>query len=315
MNGKMDVTGSFEPAIRRTKCILFQPFDFTKWVCLGVIIFLETMFESGGRGGAGGGGGNGGAPNVADGVNYAKEWVVENLDFLLPVAVLALVLFIALAILVTWLRSHGTMMLIRAVALDDARIGVNWTETRETAFSLFLFRLGLAAIGFVLFIVFFAVLVSEVLREAALGTESPWPYLARVVPLLVPWICVGLVLWLVKTLLRNFVAPLMYRFELGCADGWRQFRAVSRGNGLRILGFLIIRFVYFIPFVVATILSVCCTCCIGFLPIVHHTLFAPFYVFDRAYSLCIIESLGPEYRMIQPPDTGAVDAGTQVADL
>ena len=70
---------------------------------------------------------------------------------------------------------------------------------------------------------------------------------------------------------------------------------------------MVIRFLYLIPFAVAAALAGCFTCFIGFLPIVHHTLFAPFYVFDRAYSLFVIESLGPEFRIIQPvsQDTGA----------
>jgi hypothetical protein len=43
------------------------------------------------------------------------------------------------------------------------------------------------------------------------------------------------------------------------------------------------------------------TCCIGFLPYVHHVVFAPYYVFDRAYSLYMLESLGPDYQMIATP--------------
>ena len=64
--------------------------------------------------------------------------------------------------------------------------------------------------------------------------------------------------------------------------------------------FLVIRFAYFIAFGIASVLIGCVTCCIGFLPVIHHTLFAPFYVFDRSYSLYVLESLGPDFRIIQP---------------
>jgi len=296
VNGTMNVTASLSAAWTHMKRTLF-PFDFKKWLCLGVIIFVETLFQGGG--GRGSGSGNGGPPNVADGVNQAKDWIIEHLAVLVPIGVFLLALFICLGILFIWLRSRGTMMLIRAVALDDPRIGVNWHESRETGFSLFLFRLVFGALAFLAFILFFAAAAVRVLSEASQGTQEVWPYIVNLLPLVIVGICLGLTFWLAETLLRNFVAPLMYRSNLNCLSAWREFSTLCQGNVLKVAAFLAIRFFYHIPFCILALLAGCFTCCIGWLPVIHHTLFAPFYVFDRSYSLCVIESVGPEYRIIQ----------------
>jgi len=50
----MEVMNSVNAAIARTRRMLFQPFNLSKWVVLGVIIFLDVWF-GGGRNFGGGG--------------------------------------------------------------------------------------------------------------------------------------------------------------------------------------------------------------------------------------------------------------------
>lgn len=304
MTGRMNVTDSLGQAWMHMKRLLF-PFDLNKWVCLGVIIFLDTFLTGGGGGGGGGGHSDdglsdGGPGEMADRVNQANDWVMQNLGILVPIAFLLFVVFIGLVILFTWLQSHGVMMFVRAVAVNDSRIGVNWIETRQPAFSLFLFRLALTAGGFLALALLLVVAATGVVKEAALGTQEPWPYIIHLLPIIILGICVALAFLLLDTLLRNFVAPLMYRSDLKCLEACREFIKICQGNVLMVIVFLFIRFAYFMPFLFAVAISGLFTCCIGWLPIVHHTLFAPFYVFDRAYSLYIIESLGPEHRILHP---------------
>ncbi len=302
----MDVTNSLSQAWQHMKRVLF-PFDFNKWLCLGLIVFFETLFEGGGGvGGSGGGNGsdNGGSTDIADNVIRAKDWVMQNLDILVPVAVALVVVILALLIFFVWLRSHGTMMFILAVAQDDARVGHNWNETSQSALSLFRFRLVLVGAAFLAFALTLAAATARVVEEAVRGTREVWPYVIHLLPVVLLVMSMGLTYWLVETLLRNFVAPLMYRSRRSCLDAWREFGRVCHGNVPMVVVFLFIRFAYFIPFGIATLISGFCTCCVGWLPVVHHTLFAPFYVFDRAYSLYVIESLGPEYLLVPRKPSG-----------
>jgi len=304
----MNMTEALGLAFARMKRMLFQPFEFKKWLCLGVIIFLEVLLQGGG--GNAGSPSQGAPPNISEVVNHVRDWVVTHLAFVLPLAILGIILWISLMILLTWLQSHGTMMLIRAVAVDDPRIGVNWSETKRPAFSLFLFRIALVIVGFVLFLAIVFGAIMQVMAVAATGAAGPGPYLLGLIPVLLLAVCMSFVFWLIGALLRNFVAPLMYVFDINCLDAWREFRGLCRGNVLMLVTFLLIRFVYFVPFFIATVLTGCCTCCIGFLPVVHHTLFAPFYVFDRAYSLYVLESASPKYQIIQ-----SMERGPEIADV
>jgi hypothetical protein len=44
------------------------------------------------------------------------------------------------------------------------------------------------------------------------------------------------------------------------------------------------------------------TCCIGLLPIVHQTLMAPYYFFERSHTLHMLASLGPEFDLLTEPN-------------
>ena len=50
----LSVIDPINPAFARTKRILFQPFDFGKWLRLGFCAFLMGLAEGGGGGGGGG---------------------------------------------------------------------------------------------------------------------------------------------------------------------------------------------------------------------------------------------------------------------
>ena len=64
--------------------------------------------------------------------------------------------------------------------------------------------------------------------------------------------------------------------------------------------FLIIKIIYSMIFGVARSLIGYCTCCIGFLPVVGQAVLAPLHVFERTYSIYVLQSLGPDYAIIEP---------------
>lgn len=307
---KMKTIDALDQALTRTKRIFFQPFDLSVWLRFGFIILLVALTSGGGFQGGGRGGGNWGnsggnaqtftPDNIATETLQAKEWVVANLTVILVVAGLVVCLCFALAALLTWLSSRGEMMLVRAVSLNDPYIGRNWKETRELAWSLFLFRLVLALLslfGFGAILVFAGLAIAG---AAAAGDGTWTALLMPLIPTVLAFIALGVVFGVIGLLLSNFVVPLMYRGNLTCLQAWRLFRTIASGNIVPIGLFFLIRFVYYMLFGIASTLIGCLTCCIGFLPYIHHTAFAPFYIFDRAYSLYVIQSLGPDFQMLTP---------------
>ena len=149
----VDVIAPLSPALTRMRAMLFQPFDLPKWLAIGFCAWLAFLGE----------GGMGGSPNFGGGPHFnapgrqrrlgpalreafgeAKEYVAQNLDWLLPLAIVLVLVAIAVGILFTWLSSRGRFMFLHCVALNAAQIGVPWTLYGRQGDSLFWFQIGRA---------------------------------------------------------------------------------------------------------------------------------------------------------------------------
>jgi hypothetical protein len=207
-----------------------------------------------------------------------------------------------------WLGTRGQMMAIRGVATSNATLGELWNATAAAGTGLFKFHLVLMAIGAVVFVpllVLAAVILIPIFQDTA-RIEDTWPALVAiaVVALLacIPFALVG-------AFTRNFVAPVMLKEGLGARDAWKRFWAVGKSHVGAIVLFFLLRFLVSLGAqILATIVGFV-TCCIGFLPVLHQTIMAPWYVFERAWSLEALASLGPEFDLVvrtpQPPPWGA----------
>lgn len=305
--GRMNVTAAIDSAIQRTKKILFHNFDIGTWLRFGLIILLASLANGGGSGGGGGGRGGGAGGDdftvPSQSITEAKEWVADNLGMIVVIGGIVLAVVVFIILLTQWLASHGQLMFVRSVALADPLIGRNWQETNRLANSLFAFRVVLCLVGLFVGLILFVSVAAIVFGVAATGSNNVSAYLIPLIPVILVAVALVLVFSVINSLLGTFVVPLMYRFDAPCITAWGHFRTLSRGNIGPIVLFFLIRFAYYIGFAMASFLVGCVTCCIGWLPYIHHTLFAPFYLFDRAYSLYIIESAGPEYRFIIEEET------------
>lgn len=311
-HGPMQVIASLDLAIKHTRRVLFTPFAFGKWFAFGVIIFISMLGGTSGMSYSANfrnlGQQTPEMPDISEMVRGGEKWVADHLDLVLAVAIPAVLLGLLFWIFLVWLGSHGQMMLVRAVALDDAGVGENWTDTRQEAWSLFLFRVFLTVAGGVIsmgFLVSFYFLARPiVLADTGGGGFSLMTLVVALLPLITAFAICAFVLNLAGFLLGSFVVPLMFHFRVPCLRAWGILFQVLSGNILRVIGFACIRFVYQIAFGICTIVVTCCTFCIAAIPVVNQTIFAPYYVFDRSFSLFLIHSLGPDYAIVRLPDYG-----------
>lgn len=303
--GRIDCMGAIERAIEHTKFMLFRPFDLSKWISMGVIIFLAILGSGGGGvgfpnfGGTGPGGG-GQAPPVDEMIADARAFVSENLSEILIFGSIAVLIITAITAVIVWLGSRGRLMFVRSVALNDAGIGVNWTEAGKLSASLFWFSFLLMVASWVFMLMVGGLAVFLILQAADAGAETLiefWPYV--VWPLLLFLIYLAVIIPVVL-LLNDFVVPVMYHFNVPIGPAWRVVLGMISGNVLTLTLFYVIRFVIGIVKGMAIFLAGCLTCFIGFLPVVSQALTAPVHVFDRAFSMFALESLGPDFHMIRP---------------
>lgn len=333
----MRVTESMGPAWETMKRILFRPFSIGTWFSFGVVFFLQSCIEGGGANGfnlpsGGNSGGSHGRHGGDTGNNLAglaHDLVAsipgplrealgsggDSLDTGLIVMIVAIgcVVAIPMILVMYWLGTRGQMMAIRGVAVGQAEIGQLWGATRDAGSALFKFHL--AMLGISLVVMLPLVGVGVVLSLPAIRDGSP---IENVLPALIG---LGLVLVLVMlpiavigAMARNFVAPIMLKHGLTAREGWKRFWAVGREHLGSIIVFFLLRIVIGIGAGIVGMIAGVLTCCLGFLPVLHQTLMAPYYVFERAWSLEVLASMSPDFDLrgggAPPPQTPYGGGGT-----
>src|SRR5262245_54581444 len=139
----IEIFKPFGEAFELTKKILFQPFDFKKWLIFGFAAWLANL-------GSGGGSFNYqfNGRDEAQRVNHAIGQIPH------PILILGICLLIffvlGLIVLFAWLRARGGFMFIDCVVRNRGAIAEPWREFRKEGNSYFLFSL-LVVFGLLIF--------------------------------------------------------------------------------------------------------------------------------------------------------------------
>jgi hypothetical protein len=287
------------PAIERVKTILFRPFDLGKWFVIGFCAWLAQLGERGRPGGGGGGGRGGGGPyrgtpdfddvvdQAKDGLAVAKEYVVDNLYWIVPVAILVAVIVITFWLVFTWLSSRGRFMFLHCVAENKGEVVAPWRKFSRHGNSLFVFRIVLGLISFVVVVACLVVGGSFVVKAALSG--SPAPVILTVLAVILAIFIVSIPLFLIKKFTMDFVVPIMFLQTASCTAAWHRFLAVLSVNKARFLLYLLFQIVMGLVIGIIVLAACCVTCCIACcifaIPYVGTVALLPVHVFGRSYSL------------------------------
>ncbi len=321
---KISVIDPISPAIEGVKTILFQPFVLRRWFIIGFCAWLAFL----GSGGGGGGGPNfnfpGGQqrhePQIQEALQHAKEVVVNNLYWILPVVIIVALLIIGLLVLFTWLSSRGRFMFLHCVALNKAEVKVPWHKYRHQGNSLFLFRIVVGIIS----LAFFALFIGGIVFVAiiAVGAHAQIGALAIVAIILVSLLIlvpVAIAFALLWKFTNDFVVPIMYLRASTCTVAWREFLTILSINKLRFLLYLLFQIVIAIAIGVIGAAVACLfsclfllftcgiACCLMALPpfsiaygYIITVLLLPLSVFKRSYSLLYLRQYGVNYDVFEP---------------
>jgi hypothetical protein len=277
-------------AIDRVKRVLFQPFDFGKWFTIGFCAWLARLGETGLRGSYNFNSSHGDG-DFRRGFEHAKEFVTSNLYWIVPVAVVVVIIGVGLWVLFTWLSSRGKFMFLHCVVFDKAEVVVSWDKFTREGNSLFLFRIVLGLIGMVttLPLVALAVFMGFTMFARAGLWVGGILGLTGVVLVLV---AVGIVFVLIAKLTTDFVVPIMFLRGGRCLDGWRQlFSLISANVG---------HFVLYILFQI--VLGIAIGAIVLAIPYIGTVLLLPILMFKRSYSLYYLAQFGREYDVFQFPN-------------
>jgi hypothetical protein len=289
-------------AIQHTRRLLFAPFDLRKWLRLGFCAFLMGA----GPGGVFGGGGPGTSSGPGSDFNLeeAMSWFQEHGAIILTVTLSVLVLLALLVVLFTWLSSRGRFMLLDGVIRNRGSIVEPWHAFRREGNSLFRFRVALGLISLVVvgLILGLAVLISlPDWRSGVFATHAIAAALSAALLLLI-WI---LVMEVIRVLLLDVVAPVMWLHRLPVLKAWKQvLRPLWQEHLGSLALYLLMRAVLGMAVGLLTLLTIVFSCCLALIPYVGSVLLLPLIVFELTYPLAFLEQLGPDWQFFpsdRPP--------------
>ncbi len=301
LEAKVSVIDPISPAIERVKTILFRPFDFGKWFVIGFCAWLAYL----GRGGGGGGGGpnfqHGGEPEQA--IEQARHFIIENLFWIVPVAVFVVALIIVLWLVIAWLSSRGRFMFLHCVANNIAEVTIPWTKFRQHGNSLFGFRVVLGLIGFGVIALPLVVAIGLIVLMVHRGGPHIMPIMGVVMVFLII-VILSLAFFLIQKFTTDFVVPIMFLRKERCVAAWREFLTTLSANKGRFALYILFQIVIGLCVTMIVFALVCVTCCcagcILAIPYVGTVLLLPILIFERSYSLYYLRQFGPQFDVFSP---------------
>jgi hypothetical protein len=305
MNDSPSPIKAFELAWKDMVAVLFAPFDYVKWLILGVPLFMINC-------GSGGGGGNFnfnmGGPGGGPGRNPAEEvvqWVDQNIA-LVGIIIGALVMIILLtAVIASFLHSRGIFMLINLLSGSEFKLGQAWNLTSKQGNSFFLYQLFITFMWMVVPLIYVLLVLGwPFFRSVLLGEYGFAEIMAAMSVVLVYGALVLFPLWLLNIVIRNFGIPIMAAKNLKVLPATMEaFGVMASHIGASIL-YLLFLFVLTIAGGGVMIMVGCLLVCliVGCIPVVGQYVLAvvtaPISVFMWCYTLRFVEQFGDQYRVL-----------------
>lgn len=288
---RLRIAESLDAAFETMRRLVLATHSLPVWVSFGVIIFLETQFDNlrfpalhyfdpekmEDRG-------------IREQAEFLIEFIRDNGAAVLGIVLLSLIGYVIVLVVTTWLRTRASLMFVRAVAEGDHRIEANWHATRPLHQSLFILTLFLRALRFATQC--FAVGASALVLFI-FGVDHVISFVGAVVflaPIALVSTLVLAALWILTTLLREFVVPIMWRDQVSAATAIAEFREIARGNFPALALYLLVLLAFKVVITVIAVLVGIFSCGIGFLPVIHQAILSPIYVMQRAVAIHMLEA-------------------------
>lgn len=304
----VSVTVPVDQAIGRVKLMLFQPFNLARWFVIGFCAWLALLGKGGFHGGTGYNFGShhgpGGAGNLRQAIEQARDFVIQNLAWMLPVALAMVVLGVALWIVILWLSSRGRFMFLHCVAHNRAEVRLPWHRYANEGNSLFWFRLMLGIAGFITMSPGVAGIILLVVQMVNAGAPS-FGGVAGVGGLALALMLLILLWQVVAKFTEDFVVPIQFIQGGTTRQGWLALVGLLSANtGIFIL-YLLFQIILSLAVFVLILTLVVATCCVAgclfALPYLGTVLLLPVFLFQRAYSAYYLAQFGSGFDVFAAP--------------
>jgi hypothetical protein len=287
-------------AFRRMQKILFAPFSFTKWLVLGFTAWLANLCEGGGVGSFG----NADWDKVADNLPHLKhDLTPEVITVVIIVAAVVLVAAVAVVLVVTWINSRGKFIFLDNVVHDKAEIKAPWRRFKVQGNSLFLWRIVFGLIVFLVVAAIVAVLALSIVPYIRSRDMFLVMIIGGSVSMLL-MIAAVIALAYVNIFLKDFVVPVMYKYNLKTNEAWRMLLPLIQANAGKFIlyGLFLILVVLGVIIVILTVvvLTCCIAGCLILIPYVGSVVLLPISVLMRALGPEFLRQFSPDFDVFPP---------------
>lgn len=292
----VSVTLPVSQAVEHVRRMLFRPFQLEKWLAVGFCAWLAHLGQQGFRGTYGGGGRHGNV-DVQEWVQRARDYVLNNLYWILPLTVALIAMGLALWVLIVWVSSRGKFMFLHCVARDTAEVVVPWHKFAGEGNSLFWFRLVLGAIQLMIILSLgtgIGFLVWNIVHSGAAVSN-----IVGLVGFGGMFLLTFIVVATIAKLTTDFVVPILFLRGGTCLQGWAILRGLLGANPGAFILYILFQILLSLAIgasVVAIVLVTCCVAgCFLAIPYIGTVLFLPVLAFQRAYSIFYLRQYGLDY--------------------
>lgn len=301
MNGeqpKIEIFAPFGAAFELMKRILFQPFDFAKWLVIGFAAFLSGAW------------GNGLSFRFPKGdwnfrsISHNNTSISESLpSWFFPFIGVIVALALVIILVLMWISSRARFIFTDCVVKNRGAIVLPWREYRREGNSFFLFSL---AVMFLTLLLIGASVLLIVLPTGLLaGGKGTAGFSTAAVFALV---FVGLV-WLGFAIffgvVSQFMVPVMYRRRCRAREAFFDVSKLVLARPGPIVLFVLFGIVLVVALVVVATVATCVTCCVAGIPYISSVVLLPALVWLLAFKLLFLRQFGPEYDVWAPAEIPA----------
>jgi hypothetical protein len=296
MNGtepRIQIFRPFGEAFELMKKILFQPFDFKKWLVIGFAAFLSAL-----------------SSGFSSSFNPFSRWssqrdqkaiaesfrelgFIGQMDWwMIALLVVSAVMILALVLALMWLGARGRFIFTDCIVRNRAAIVAPWKEFRVQGNSLFLFSL-LIVLLLIAFVVigFFALMLPLILKGGNAQLDLGF------------WISLSLFVFLVLCLafgwmlVSQLMVPIMYRQRCSAMHAFAQAMRLMATHPGPIILYVLFLLLLMLAAAMISCAAACVTCCIAAIPYVGTVVLLPIPVTLCAFSLLFLRQFGPDYNV------------------
>ncbi|MBT7065533.1 MAG: DUF4339 domain-containing protein, partial [Verrucomicrobia bacterium] len=230
----------------RMVLILFRPFEIGKWFALGFSAWLASLGGGGGSGSFNGSPGNMGRNSsngtvTVDGMltGIEETWAQANETLqgwgaLIVGVIVAIVLVgVVLGLVFLWLQSRGQFMLLDNVLKNRGDVSEPWRVLKEHGNSLFRWSLVYGIICLLITLGLLALSWPLVLKPCVEARAFVTPAVGGIVTVVLLFAIYGIITFYIGRFLKDFIVPLMYKYDMTAGEAWGKFLGLYRANSGR----------------------------------------------------------------------------------